>query len=206
MNVSDAFPAGAIPWDWTSFYPNLTAGLLAVVLGIPAGLWLNRLAELRQKRAEAEKTRLHQLAVLRAIKDEIEQNQSLIDELEGELKPDVVLTYTLRTDLWHAVSRDVVGAVSSEELIQDLSQLYFQYEHLRRKLDAQFEIGMRPAVTMSLAPAGKRVEHQIRDDIVGTILAQMPSVRDLAARVLSLLDRELGTLAGESTKKGGARK
>ena len=193
-------------WDWATFNTSWVTALVAVTLGIPAGLWLNRQLESRMKQSERERVREHQLAVLRAIKDEVEQNQSLIDELEGELKQDVVPTYGLRTDLWHAVSRDVVGAVSSEELIQGLSRLYFQYEHLRRKLDAQFEIGMRPAVTMGFAAGGKRVEHLIRDGIVGTVLAQIPGVRDLAAGVLSLLERELETLAAESTKKGGAGK
>jgi hypothetical protein len=193
-------------WDWATFNTGWVTALVAVTLGIPAGLWLNRQLESRMKRAEGARVREHQLAVLRAIEDEIEHNQSLIDELEGELKQNVVPTYALRTDLWHAVSRDVVAAVSSEELIKGLSRLYFQYEHLRRKLDAQFEIGMRPAVTMSWEAPGKRIEELIRDGIVGSALAQIPSVRDLAARVLSLLERELRTLAAGSTKKGGARK
>jgi hypothetical protein len=191
-------------WDWAAFNAEWVAALVAVALGIPAGLFINRQLESRMKRAERDRLREHQLAVLRAIKDEIDENQSLMDELEGELKQnqDAVPTYGLRTDLWHAVSRDVVGAISSEELIGDLSRLYFQYEHLQRKLNAQFEIGMRPAVTMAMAPLGKRVEHLIRDDIVGTVLAQIPNVRGLASHVLSLLEREISSLAAESGSKG----
>ena len=193
-------------WDWAAFNAEWVAALVAVTLGIPAGLLINRQLESRMKRAERDRLREHQLAVLRVIKDEIEQNQSLIDELEGELNQnqDVVPTYGLRTDLWHAVSRDVVAAISSEELIRDLSRLYFQYEHLQRKLNAQFEIGMRPAVTMSMASLGERVEHLIRGDIVGTVLAQIPNVRGLASHVLSLLEREIASLAAGSGSKGRA--
>jgi len=49
---------------WSAFWPNLTAAIIAVTAGVPAGLWLNRQAERRlavareRERLEAERLQI----------------------------------------------------------------------------------------------------------------------------------------------------
>jgi hypothetical protein len=85
------------------------------------------------------------------LQEEVEHNQELLSQLEGELKKGEIPLYSLDTDMWEFVGGQVAEAVSSEQILTRASRLYFEFDHMKRKIDALFQLWANPMMGASSA-------------------------------------------------------
>lgn len=80
------------------------------------------------------------VGALQIIRDEIERNISLCKQIHEELSSNgaFVQYYNLRTTIWQTVSSALVD-LKSPDLSKQIANEYFDYEHLKRRIDARFE-------------------------------------------------------------------
>lgn len=172
-------------WDWTLFFPGLVATLIGVALGIPLGLWVNRQASQFQRRQEEKQATQRKLAVLKALQEEVGHNLALLNQLEGELKSNQVPFYSLDTDRWGFLGGELAQIVSPETVLTRVSRLYFEFDHMKRKIDALFELFANPLMATST------FWKQRYSTLSGSILAHLPPTKQLCDEVLDLLKEEI---------------
>jgi hypothetical protein len=112
---------------------NFLATLFGVLIGIPIALWVDRKA---REHAQREKAK----AILSAIKEEINHNVELLKQIQNELKPDVLITYNLDMNTWKATSLQEFEGIISHELLRKIFRIYYEFEHMSRKIDTQFNM------------------------------------------------------------------
>lgn len=97
----------------------------------------------RHREANARRERLG--GALRMIRDEIERNVALCKQIQNELsqRQDYVQYYNLKTTTWESVSSALVD-LKSPELVKQIATEYYEYEHLKRRIDARFEFFKTP--------------------------------------------------------------
>jgi uncharacterized protein YacL (UPF0231 family) len=179
-------------WDWTLFFPGLVATVIGVALGIPLGLWVNRQASEFQRRQEEKRASQRKLAVLEALQEEVRHNLELLNQLEGEIKSNQVPFYTLDTDTWGFLGGELAQIVSPETVLTRTSRLYFEFDHMKRKMDALFELFANPLMGAS------SVWKQRYSALSGSILVHLPPTKQLCDEVLELLKDEI-----QNTKTSG---
>jgi uncharacterized protein YacL (UPF0231 family) len=172
-------------WDWTLFFPELVATVIGVGLGVPLGLWLNRRASELQRRQEEKRIKQRKLRLLKALQKEVEHDQELLNQLEGELKTGKVPLYSLDTDMWEFVGGQVAEAISSEEILTRTSSLYFEFDHMKRKIDALFQLYANPTMSAS------SLWQQRLTALSGSMLVHLPPTKKLCKEVLNLLKDEV---------------
>jgi hypothetical protein len=168
-------------WDWTPFFTELAAAIAGVGLGIPFGLWLNRRAEEFQRRREEKQAKERRIWLLKALQEEVEHNLKLLNQLEGELKSNQVPFYSLDTDMWEVLGSQVAQDISSEKILTSASRLYFEFDHMKRKIDALFQLVVNPLMSASQA------WQQRLSALSGSILAHLPPTKQLCEEVLDLI-------------------
>jgi hypothetical protein len=172
-------------WDWTLFFPELVATVTGIALGIPLGLWLNRSTNKLQRQQEEARAKERRLRLLKALQKEVEHDQELLNQLESELKSSKVPLYSLDIDMWEFVGGQVAETISSEELLTHTSRLYFEFDHMKRKIDALFQLFANPV--MGASSLWKQRFTELSD----SILAHLPSTKELCREVLNLLKDEV---------------
>jgi hypothetical protein len=106
---------------------------LATFVGVVFAFELERY---RERIARRERL----LGALRMIRDEIHRNFLLCDQIWKELSAnlDHVQYYNLKTTTWDAVSSALVD-LGDPELVKQIATEYYEYDHMKRKIDARFE-------------------------------------------------------------------
>jgi hypothetical protein len=173
------------------FGAGALATLVGVVIGIPAALYVNRMISGWQRQAERAREQQHrrqeEVSVLQGLLDELGRNEWLLKEMRDEL-PNGVIFYTLDTSFWEAASGRQIQCLENFELVARLSRLYYEFQHLKRKIDAQFEMHYSAARALS----DYRLQ---REGLVGAILAQIDDrVVGLRDEVAAAVRNEIETL------------
>ncbi len=123
-----AFAAHLGTQDWSQFKSNLLAALLAVAGGVPAGLWLNRLAERgRHHQEEADRGRRRRV-VLEGLLKELTQHENTYRHVLGHEEPGVALMPLgdCMTSFWHALAASgTLNLIDNVELLNKLSVTYY---------------------------------------------------------------------------------
>lgn len=167
--------------DWI----QLATTFIGVALGIPVGLWLNKRASEFQHRQEEEQARQRKLAILKALIAEVKHNQDLLNQMEGELKSGQVPLYSLDVDMWGLIGGEVAQVISSGLILTKTSSLYFEFDHMKRKIDALFQLDANPVMSASsLFP-------QRFQSLADSMLAHLPSAKSLCNEVHQLLSNEI---------------
>lgn len=123
-----AFTVRIGPQDWSQFGSDLLAALLAVAVGVPVGLWLNRIAERgRHHQEEADRARRRRV-VLEGLLKELSQHESAFRHVLGHNEPDVALMPLgdCMTSFWHALAASgALNIIADVELLNKLSATYY---------------------------------------------------------------------------------
>ena len=167
-------------WDWAGFNTELAAGaivtFIAIVVGVPIGLAINRQFEQRQRAHERRNLGVRHLAVLSALEDELEHNIALMADMEVGLRDRQAPYFGTATDIWDAIKDEVLSAIESREAIAFLPRLYVQFATLQRKVDALLAASEGSARAASIA---------------NSIREQIPIVSDSATQASRLLGIEM---------------
>ncbi|MBC7113350.1 MAG: hypothetical protein H5T34_04955 [Candidatus Methanomethyliales bacterium] len=156
---------------------SFIATLLGVLLGIPSALWIDRKIKLCNERERA-------IAVLSALKEEINHNVSLLKQIQKELSSSSVIFYNLDLNTWRATSLEDFETIIDHDVICRIFRLYYEYEHLSRKIDVQFHMHYSPTRALQ----GYLKEREV---IVNAILVHAAVLEKESEQLLNKIDEEL---------------
>lgn len=126
-----AFALHIGPQDWSQFKSDLLAALLAVAGGVPAGLWLNRMAERgRRIREEADRTRRRRV-VLDGLLAELAQHERAYERILTHDETDAALIPLgdCQTHFWNALAASgTLELIDDARLLGRLSSTYYLAE------------------------------------------------------------------------------
>jgi len=169
-----------------TFAQQFVSTFFGVILAAGLAIWLHRWQEGRAVRARLAEDRRLAREVLLNVKDEAEENQKRLDQMEKELPKGMVLYYRTYTDVMQDGGVRLVPLLKEHAIAAKIRRVIYEYDLLNRKLDAQFEI----------AYSGQMVEvryHQ-REELVASIVKQVPDLRGRTERLVSSIDEKLQEL------------
>ncbi len=180
------------PWNepefWTTVVGGAIVAIVTLVLGIPVALFLNRLFIRRGEEMEVQRRHATELekarVALSQLKDEIEHNSDLVDQLLTEL-PEQVVFYNLQTSNWAVTNPATLEVRTEQPLISAMPRLYYEFEHINRKLDIQFQLNY------GVLRASSNY-HDIRASLVEPTVAHLRVLRGQIDAVLKSIDEILG--------------
>lgn len=153
------------------------APLFGVLFGIPFAFLIDRKTRERSRRERA-------IAILSALKEEINHNVSLLGQIQGELIPQSMIYYNMDVNTWRATSLEEFEGVISHKLLRHLFRIYYEYEHMSRKIDTQFN--MHYSVVRAM-----KTYSQERKVIVGAILTHASTLEKESEQLPKEMDTEL---------------
>jgi len=110
------------------------ATLFGVLIGIPAAFWIDRKITKGHDKERA-------ISILTALKEEITRNLALLKQIQTELSQYTnMIFYDIDTNTWRAVSLEDFEGIINNEVLRHIYRIYYEYEHLNRKIDAQFSM------------------------------------------------------------------
>jgi len=134
---------------WPSFWPNLAASALAVILGIPTALWIDRLVKRADSLRVLQSKKEDERKILKLIDDELNYNRRLIlpagrrNTIASPVRP-------LKYDLWEALkSSGGLQAIADVSLVNKITSAYFLIKALGRMEQLAYEQRFS-AVTMTI--------------------------------------------------------
>ncbi len=160
---------------------SIITGFLATFLGVILGFELERYRD-----AQARKERL--MGALQMMRDEIERNISLCNQIHDELSANgaFVQYYNLKTTTWQAVSSALID-LKSPDLAKQIANEYFDYEHLKRRIDARFEFFKSGDPSNVLQSKAFAV-------LTGSVMIGVKSLQVSGKNVLDAIDKQLTEL------------
>lgn len=168
---------------------TFAATLLGVVLGIPSAFWIDRKMKQRKLREKA-------VSVLSGLKEEINHNLSLLKQIQNQLQPNTVIYFNMDVNTWRATSLQEFEGVISHDLLRHIYRIYYEYEHLSRKINVQFS--MHYSVVRAMTTYGAE-----RATIVQAILNHAAPLEKESEELVNEINTELTRLSqrfGSNTK------
>jgi hypothetical protein len=160
---------------------SIVAGFSATLLGVIIGFELER-----HRDTQARKERL--VGALQMIRDEIDRNVSLCKQIHEELSsnPGFIQYYTLKTTIWQAVSSALVD-LKSPNLTKQIANEYFDYEHLKRRIDARFEF-------FKSGYPSNVMQSKAFEAVTGSVIVGVKTLQISGKNVLESIDKQLNEL------------
>lgn len=164
------------------------APLFGVLFGIPFAFWIDRKIREGSKRERA-------IAVLSALKEEINHNTGLLKQIQNQLKPNSMIYYNMDMNTWKATSLEEFEGIISHELLRHIYRIYYEYEHMSRKINTQFD--MHYSVVRAMNTYLKE-----RQKIVGAILKHAEPLEKESEQLIKEMETELTRLSKNQPMKG----
>lgn len=171
----------------TDILIRFLAPLLGVLFGIPIAFWRDRKTREGIKRERA-------IAILSALKEEITHNIQLLNQIQDQLKPDYMIYYNMDMNTWRATSLQEFEGIISYKLLRQIYTIYYEYEHMSRKIDTQF------SMNYSVVRAMKSYRQE-RERIVGAILTHAKKLYKQSKQLIEEMETELKRLSENQTKE-----
>ena len=160
---------------------SFLATTFGVLIGIPVALWIDRKTRKRRDRERA-------IGVLLALKEETTHNLSLLRQIQVELRPDSIIYYNMDMNTWKkATPLEDFELVIDRRLLRHIYRIYYEFEHLNRKIDTQFS--MHYSVVRAMG-----VYLEERKAIVASILGHAKTLEKESEQLLKDIDVELSRL------------
>jgi len=169
---------------------NFFGSFFGVLISILFAFSIQALFESKQekKRIETENKRQidESLDILKALKDEINHNIELLKQMIREL-PTIVIFYNLQLSTWNSISITKLEALKNFSLVKEVSRIYYEYEHLSRKVDIQFQMHYGPIRIPNL----NLIYEDIRNSIIKPILMHANILIEDSKKLIEKIDKEL---------------
>lgn len=160
---------------------QFVATLFGVLIGIPTAFWLDRRITASHERERAK-------AVLTALREEVNHNLELLRQMQGEFKAgSVMIYYNMDMNTWRATSLEDFEGIIKHEILRCIFTIYYEYEHLSRKIDVQFNMHYSVVRAMDYSKE--------REQIVGAILIHASRLEKGSEQLIKEMESELERLA-----------
>lgn len=166
---------------WQNLVSNSTATLIGVILGIPTALFINRQITKVEETKVAEYKRTEQVLrkkqLLSIIRESLEENLALLEQMESELAPNYVIFYNVDTELLESTSSVKYEFIDNLRFNRLIDSIRYELLHLHRKVELQLEIeyGGYRAI---------RGYFEKRTPLVGAILSHIPLIKTQISEAL----------------------
>jgi hypothetical protein len=123
------------------------------------------------------------------IRDEIERNVSVCKQIHEELSlhgNQWVQYYNLKSTTWQAVSSALVD-LKSPTLTKQIATEYFEYEHLKRRIDARFEF-------FKTGDPSNVLQSKAFEAITGSVMIGVKALQISGKNALDAIDKQLNEL------------
>lgn len=157
------------------------APLLGVLFGVPFAFWIDRKTRERSKRERA-------ITVLSALKEEINHNIGLLKQIQAQLTPKSMIFYNMDMNTWKATSLEEFEGIISHKLLRHIYRIYYEYEHMSRKIDTQFNMHYSVVRATKTYP-------QERQTIIGAILTHAKPLEKESEQLIEEMETELKRLS-----------
>lgn len=159
---------------------SFVSTLLGVLLGIPVALLLDRKMGERKKREKA-------ICVLTSLKEEINHNIALLGQIQTQLLPNTMIFFNLDMNVWRATSIEEFEGTISHSLRREIFSIYYEYEHLSRKVDTQFNMHYNAARTIqNYGEERRRIVQAINEHARTLTLQSQTSVTNIELEITTL--------------------
>jgi hypothetical protein len=169
---------------WQNFVSNSFATLLGVILGIPVAFFLDRKINQRQEQQEIAKQQeilsQQKAQLLQTLKESLQKNLTLVEQMESELKPETVIFYNVDTQLLEGTSSLKYEIIDDLDLNRQLDSIRYELLHLHRKVELQLEIEFSAYKAMGNYTAKRK-------QLVETIIAHLPRIKEEIKNALAVM-------------------
>ena len=170
---------------WQNFVSDSFATILGVVIGIPVALLIDRLVSQWQKGKEVDKPKIidsHQKTqLLLTLNKILQKNLRLVEQMENELKPEVVFFYNVETQLLESTSFLKYEILDDLELNLQLDMVRYELMQLHRKVELQLESGAQSTPYM----------YKRHARLLGEINKSLPDVKQAISSSMELISLQL---------------
>lgn len=123
-----------------------------------------------------------------SLKEEVSHNVDLLKQMQAELQPDTMIYYNLDMNTWRSTSLQEFEGIISHELLRKIFRIYYEYEHMSRKIDTQFNMHYSVVrVTTGYL--------QERKNIVEAILSHASTLEKESKELIKAMETELKRLS-----------
>lgn len=173
---------------WQNFVSNSFATLIGIVIGIPVALLIDRLIKTKQEKEKIQEIKKardqqkHQLLIL--IRDTLQKNFDLVNQIHDELKPEVVIFYNVDTLLLESISSIKYETIDDLDLNRRLDSIRYELLHLHRKIDLQLEIQYSAYRVMDNYPV-------VRSQIIRAVQDHLPRIIQEISETREIINAQL---------------
>ncbi|MCK4428130.1 MAG: hypothetical protein KAW16_06580 [candidate division Zixibacteria bacterium] len=182
-------------FDWLILLMSLFDWLVPLMTGVFVtciGVVLHyRLWVRKEKRQRVIEHRKSQIKTLKAIRQEVKWNSTLVEEVKKYANTQHGFPYfNMDTSVWRTISKDVAD-LDNEGLRKLIARTYFEYEHFTRKVDLLVQSEF---TTIYLAPVNLQQSFASRlKRLRQAIIAHPIDSKELVVKI----DEELRKLQGD---------
>lgn len=166
---------------WLGFWPQLLATVIGVLVGVPVGLALNRLATdtltAAQKKADAERLD----GALASLAASIEMNRGPLRKMAELQTGHYLLEPGVETATWEAVKSEIVALARKPELQGALAVHFASVERAARLCDllAQHSVGVQSSMS-NAAPTRDFIRQRLISEAVPTLELSQTLLTEIA--------------------------
>jgi hypothetical protein len=172
-----------------AFLPNLAANGIAVVLGVPFAIWVNRQNVRHQESLKVAEGQVRLRLALDGLLVAADHNLALLRSAKESMEAGKIITgLSLNTSAWEVVRADVMAGISNLEVRLRLASFYEELGLFARHLER--------AVTFHYSP---KASWHLADKIQTELAAPL---QPFAARLLVAQEQQVVDLQQERARLG----
>lgn len=168
---------------------NFLATLSGALIGILGALWVDRRTTKGHQKEKA-------IAILSSLKEEINHNLGLLKQMQSEFKligNSLMIYYNMDMNTWRKTSLQEFEGTISPDLLHKIFAIYYEYEHLSRKIDTQFNMNY----SVVRAMPSYMTE---RGTIIRAIVDHASELEKESEQLVKEIDNELSKSNGNESK------
>ena len=117
--------------------------------------------------------------------DSLIKNRGLLEQIERELRPTVVIYYNVDTQILESTASIKYEIIDDLELNQQLDYIKYELLHIHRKIELQLTV----AYGEYRVAGGRQNFIQARTELTNAILVHVPTIQEAITRAINIMER-----------------
>ena len=168
---------------------NWFASIVGVLVGVPIALWLDRSISSRREKQEHQRQQIlekeRKKQFVQMLRDSLIKNRGLLEQIERELRPTVVIYYNVDTQILESTASIKYEIIDDLELNQQLDYIKYELLHIHRKIELQLTV----AYGDYKVAGGRQNFIQARTELTNAILVHVPTIQEAITRAINIMER-----------------